>query len=73
MFTIFNCKLLAQATPFAEISCSAGQRMLEGGRAAERIVGVAGREFLSDAPFFDLVPGRSASWQTAHARVGGVV
>ena len=29
-------------------------------------------EFLSDAPFLDLVSGRSASWQTAHARVGGV-
>ena len=23
-------------------------------------------------PFFDLVSGRSSSWQTAHARVGGV-
>ena len=31
-----------------------------------------GCEFLSDAPFLDLVSAQSSSWQTAHARVGGV-
>ena len=34
--------------------------------------GVRLANFYLTHPFFDLVSGRSSSWQTAHARVGGV-
>ena len=36
------------------------------------MVGVRGANFYLMHPFLDLVSARSSSWQTAHARVGGV-